>query len=123
MPAKVPTDEHLDRVFRALGDRTRRQLLARLSEGSAMVTELAEPFDMSLPAVGKHLRVLERAGLVRRTVTGRVHRCALDATPLRNAEEWLSHYRVFWNETLDALEDHVLKGTGKKPRARTKARD
>ena len=63
---------HLDLVFRALGDRTRRQLLARLTEGSAMVTELAKPFEMSLPAVGKHLRVLERAGLVHRTIDGRV---------------------------------------------------
>ncbi|MEM8682180.1 MAG: metalloregulator ArsR/SmtB family transcription factor [Pseudomonadota bacterium] len=122
MPVHKHSDENLDLVFRALGDRTRRQLLARLSQGSAMVTELAEPFDMSLPAVGKHLRVLEKAGLVKRTITGRVHRCALDATPLRTAEEWLAHYRVFWGETLDALEDYVRKDAAVKKRTRRKAR-
>ncbi|MEQ9562816.1 MAG: metalloregulator ArsR/SmtB family transcription factor, partial [Woeseiaceae bacterium] len=92
-------DEQLDLVFRALGDRTRRKILSRLSTGSAMVTELAEPFDMSLPAVGKHLRVLENAGLVQRTINGRVHQCTLNASPMKDANEWLACYEQFWNET------------------------
>lgn len=100
-------EAQLDLVFRALGDRTRRKLLARLAKGPAMVTELAEPFDMSLPAVGKHLRVLENAGLVQRTIAGRVHRCALSALPLKNANDWLSHYQQFWGETLNALDEFI----------------
>lgn len=72
-----------------------------------MVTELAKPFDMSLPAVGKHLRILEAAGLVRRNVKGRVHRCSLDALPLLHVDEWLTTYRQFWGETLDSLADYV----------------
>jgi len=108
---KALQEEDLDLVFRALGDRTRRELLARLSEGSAMVTDLAKPFDMSLPAVGKHLRVLEKAGLVRRTISGRVHRCALNALPLRNAGQWLVRYQKFWAETLDALSEYIQSDT------------
>lgn len=100
-------EEHLDRVFRALGDQTRRKLLARLARGSATVTELAEPFEMSLPAVGKHLRALENAGLLERKIAGRVHRCSLNAKPLQNAREWLAHYQQFWTETLDALHAHL----------------
>ena len=106
-------EERLDRVFRALSDRTRRKLLARLTEGSAMVTELAKPFDMSLPAVGKHLRVLENAGLIERTISGRVHRCALNASPLKSVDEWLDRYQQFWSETLDALSEYVQSGAGK----------
>lgn len=97
----------LDLVFRALGDRTRRELLARLTDGPAMVTTLAKPFGMSLPAVGKHLRVLERAGLISRTIDGRVHRCALDAQPLKDANEWLESYARFWGETIDALTQYL----------------
>lgn len=78
-----------------------------------MVTELAEPFDMSLPAVSKHLRVLENAGLVNRTVNGRVHNCVLEAIPLMTAESWISHYRQFWGESLDALGDYIENGTEK----------
>jgi DNA-binding transcriptional ArsR family regulator len=107
--SSAASERKLDLVFRALSDRTRRRLLSRLSEGSAMVTELAAPFDMSLPAVGKHLRVLEKAGLVQRTIDGRIHQCALDATPLKNANEWLSRYRKFWGETLDALDEYIRK--------------
>lgn len=102
-----PNSQDLDLVFKALGDQTRRELLARLSKGPAMVTELAKPFDMSLPAVGKHLRVLEKAGLVERCISGRVHQCALNPLPLKNAREWLSHYQQFWNETLDALSGYL----------------
>ncbi len=105
--AGVASDKDLDCIFRALADPTRREILSRLADGSAMVTELAEPFDMSLPAVGKHLKVLEQAGLVKRTVNGRVHRCSLNATPLKDATQWLAHYEKFWDETLDALIDYV----------------
>lgn len=104
--ARSPDDTQLDQVFRALGDPTRRRILKRLAAGPAMVSELARPFDMTLPAVGKHLRVLERAGLVRRNIEGRIHRCSLHALPLRDAEQWLSHYRRFWDQTLKALAEH-----------------
>ena len=97
----------LDRVFGALGDRTRRTLLARLARGPAMITELAEPFGISLPAVSRHIRVLERAELVQRTIEGRVHRCSLRAQPLQEANQWLADYREFWMGTLDALARHV----------------
>ncbi len=100
-------DDRLDGVFRALADRTRRALLARLERSPASITELAEPFAMTLPAVSKHVRVLESAGLVAREVDGRVHRCSFDPSPLREADAWLAHYRGFWEETLDALADFV----------------
>lgn len=102
-------EDRLDRVFGALSDCTRRALLARLSQDAAKITDLAEPFDMSLPAVSKHLRVLERAGLVQRTIDGRVHRCSLDAAPLEEADRWLARYRVFWEEALDNLARFVGK--------------
>ncbi len=102
-----PHAAHLDRVFRALGDQTRRALLARLAREPAMVTELAEPFDLSLPAVSRHIRVLERAGLLRRTVDGRVHHCTLDPEALREADEWLRHYRQFWGANLQSLARYV----------------
>jgi DNA-binding transcriptional ArsR family regulator len=100
-------EERLDRAFHALADRTRRALLARLASGPAMVTELAAPFEMSLPAVSKHLKVLERAGLVERAIDGRVHRCSLRAVPLREVEAWVEHYRGFWEDRLDALARYV----------------
>jgi DNA-binding transcriptional ArsR family regulator len=101
------TDDRLDLVFQALADRTRRALLARLAHEPSKITDLAEPFEMSLPAVSRHIRVLERARLVRRTVDGRVHRCSLTAQPLRSVEAWLGHYRPFWDSTLDALARYV----------------
>lgn len=100
-------DDWLDAAFHALADRTRRALLERLAEGPAKVTELAEPFAISLAAVSKHIRVLERAGLVQRTVDGRIHHCALDPEPLRELDAWLSHYRAFWSGTLDELARYV----------------
>ncbi len=107
-PTKSSASNHrLDLVFHALADRTRRALLARLAEGPAMVTELAEPFAMSLPAVSKHLKVLERARLVVRAVDGRVHRCSLAAEPLQEVERWLDHYRSFWEDRLHALARYV----------------
>ena len=105
--AGTQSEEQLDLIFRALGDRTRRALLATLSNRPAMVTELAEPFAMSLPAVSRHIRVLEGAGLVTRAVDGRVHHCSLRAEPLRNVEAWLGDYRKFWEGTLDSLARHV----------------
>jgi DNA-binding transcriptional ArsR family regulator len=94
----------LDRAFAALSDPTRRQIVRRLSQGRARVTDLAEPFDISLNAVSKHLKVLERAGLVRRTRSGREHHIALDPEPIRRIASWASRYERFWNERLDRLE-------------------
>jgi DNA-binding transcriptional ArsR family regulator len=97
----------LDAVFSALADPTRRAIVVRLAEGEASVSELAEPFDVSLPAVTKHLAVLERAGLLEHHKRGRVRRCRLIAAPMRAADEWLSTYRVFWERRLDSLADHL----------------
>src|SRR5215468_8727423 len=93
-------EDRLDIVFGALSDRTRRKLVARLAEAPATIGQLAEPFAMSLVAVSKHVRVLERAGLVRRAIDGRIHRCSLDAKKLREVTVWLERYRVFWDDTL-----------------------
>jgi DNA-binding transcriptional ArsR family regulator len=101
------SDDQLDLLFRALGDRTRRALLTRLAVKPAMVTELAQPFALSLPAVSRHIRVLERARLVVRNVDGRVHHCTLDPAPLKTVEAWLAHYRHFWEGQLAALAHHV----------------
>lgn len=94
----------LDRVFAALADPTRRATLARLSEGPASVSELAAPFEMSKPAVSKHLKVLREAGLLVREIDGRHHRCSLRSEPLRQASEWISTYDRFWSSGLDGLE-------------------
>lgn len=100
-------EDRLDAVFQALGDRTRRALLRRLRRAPAMITELARPFAMSLPAVSRHIRVLEQAGLIVRHVDGRVHHCSFDPRPLRTASQWLRHNRRFWEGTLDSLAHHV----------------
>jgi DNA-binding transcriptional ArsR family regulator len=94
----------LDTTFGALSDPTRRAILAMLMQGQASITELARPHRMSLPAVMKHVGVLEHAGLVSQKKTGRTRHCRLAARPLKDAEEWLSHYRVFWEKQFDALE-------------------
>jgi len=112
----TPANDRLDRVFHALSDRTRRALVARLTQGPSTITELAAPFDMSLPAVSKHLKVLETAQLINRTVEGRIHRCSLTAEPMHEAEQWLANYRSFWDETLDALARYAERK--KKPRRR-----
>lgn len=98
----------LDTVFQALTDATRRAMLRSLAEGDRNIGELAAPFDMSLAAASKHVKVLERAGLVRRMVKGRTHVCRLEPTPLAAADEWLRFYEQFWNLRLDAL-DALLK--------------
>lgn len=97
----------LDTVFSALGDATRRAILARLAEGDARVTELAAPHDMSLPAVSKHLRVLENAGLLRKEKDGRVIRCRLDPDALKNAADWVEQYRQFWEGQFDQLAHYL----------------
>ena len=95
---------HLDTVFHALGDATRRHMLRELSRGERTVSQLAEPFAISLAAASKHIKVLENAGMIRREVRGRTHLCRLDPGPLAGAHEWLSHYERFWTGRLDALE-------------------
>jgi len=103
----VTNNRQLDWIFGALSDATRRAILEELAHGERTVGELAEPFEISRPAISKHLRVLERAGLVRRTPEGRISRCALDAAPLREAADWVEHYRDFWEERLDALARYL----------------
>ncbi len=100
----VTNGSKLDRTFGALADPIRRAILGRLADGDATVGELARPFDVSRPAISKHLRVLERAGLVRRTRDGRVSRCGLDANPIRDAAQWVEQYRGYWEQQLDSLE-------------------
>jgi DNA-binding transcriptional ArsR family regulator len=97
----------LDRTFAALSDPTRRAILTRLARGDASVSELAAPFAMSLPAISKHLRVLEQAGLIERTRDGRVHRLRLVAQPLHEAAAWIAHYQQFWEQQLVALADYL----------------
>ena len=109
------SDDRLDLVFHAISDRTRRALLARLAKGPVMVTELARPFAMSLPGVAKHIRILERARLVTRTVEGRIHRCSLAPEPLQEAECWLNHYRSFWTDNLNSLARYAEKEKQGKP--------
>jgi DNA-binding transcriptional ArsR family regulator len=100
-------EERLDAVFSALGDTTRRRILARLTRGPATISEIAEPFEMTLPAVSKHLRVLERAGLIRRRRDGWYHHCELRTRPLETAIAFLAKYRPFWEDTLESLARHV----------------
>ena len=99
--------DHLSATFAALADPTRRAILARLALGELSVTELAEPFDMSMPAVSKHLRVLERAGLIARRKEAQWRRCRIDAAPLKEVATWAERYRQIWEQRLDRL-DHYL---------------
>ncbi len=99
--------DRLDTTFAALADPTRRAILARLASGEASVQELAAPFDMSLPAVSKHLKVLERAGLVARGRDAQRRPCRLVAAPLRDVADWAERYRRFWEERLDRLDDYL----------------
>jgi DNA-binding transcriptional ArsR family regulator len=94
----------LDTVFHALGDATRRRMLHELAHGERTVSQLAEPFAISLAAASKHIKALENAGLIRREVRGRTHLCRLDPGPLASAHEWLSFYERFWTDRLDVLE-------------------
>ena len=112
----MPADR-LSHTFSALADPTRRAILARLAGGETTVTELAEPFDMSLPAVTKHLKVLERAGLIARGRDAQWRPCRLHAEPLKAAADWIEHYRRFWEQSFDRLEGylHELQAKPKKP--------
>lgn len=97
-------ESQLNDLFRALSDPTRRAMLAHLAQGPRTVGELAAPYAISLAGASKHIQALERAGLVRREVQGRVHTCRLDAAPLHHGAEWIRHYERFWSGRLDALE-------------------
>lgn len=107
------TQDQLSSTFAALADPTRRAILARLSSGERSVTELAAPFEMTMPAVSKHLKVLERAGLIERGREAQWRPCRLDATPLKGAADWVADYRRFWEERLDRLDDYLTKLQGK----------
>ncbi len=97
----------LDKTFGALADPTRREILARLASGEASVTELAEPFEMTLPGVSKHLKVLERAGLISRGRVAQSRPCRLEVAPLREAADWIERYRRFWEQSFDRLDDYL----------------
>jgi DNA-binding transcriptional ArsR family regulator len=99
--------DRLSATFAALADPTRRAILARLASGESSVTELAEPFEMSLPAISRHLKVLERAGLIARGREAQWRPCRLDAGPLKNAAKWLERYRRFWEQSFDRLDDYL----------------
>jgi DNA-binding transcriptional ArsR family regulator len=99
--------DRLSETFSALADPTRRAILARLASGEATVTELAEPFEMSLPAVSKHLKVLQRAGLIARTREAQWRPCRLQPEPLKDIADWVEHYRRFWEESLDRLDEYL----------------
>ena len=101
------TVDDLSTTFAALADPTRRAILARLTTGETSVTELAEPFDMSMPAISKHLKVLERAGLIARSRDAQWRPCRLDAGPLKEVADWVDHYRRFFEESFDRLDDYL----------------
>ena len=103
------THDHLSATFAALADPTRRAILARLALGETSVTELAEPFDMSLPAVSRHLKVLENAGLIARGREAQWRPCRLEAGPLRDIAGWVEHYRRFWEQSFDRLDAYLRK--------------
>lgn len=105
----------LNQTFAALSDPTRRRLLAHLARGDQRVTDLARPHAMSLPAISKHLRVLEKAGLLRRRRYGRVHEMHLEPEPLKQAAQWVEKYRKFWEGSLDRLADYLEKTTKESP--------
>ncbi len=109
--------DRLSRTFAALADPTRRALLARLQSGETSVTELAAPFAMSLPAVSKHLRVLERSGLIERSRSAQWRPCRLKAGPLKEASDWIEHYRHFWEQSFDRLDAYLqqLQADAKTP--------
>lgn len=121
--------DQLSATFAALADPTRRAILARLALGETSVSELAEPFAMSMPAVSKHLKVLERAGLIARGREAQWRPCRLDAAPLRKAANWIEEYRRFWEMTFDRLDDYLRtikvkeSKAGKKPSHKTKIKE
>jgi DNA-binding transcriptional ArsR family regulator len=105
--------DSLDRTFGALADPTRRKILERLARGDARITELAQPFAMSLPAISRHIAVLERAGLLKRRRAGRVHHVKLNSVPMQRAYRWIDEYRRFWEGSLDSLAAYLERGDAK----------
>lgn len=108
--------DHLSTTFAALADPTRRAILARLASGECSVTELAQPFDMSMPAVSKHLRVLERAGLIARGRDAQWRPCRLEAAPLKEVADWAERYRAMWEQRFDRLENYLQQLQAKEKR-------
>jgi len=100
-------NDTISRTFAAIADPTRREIIDRLAEKEMCVTEIAEPINMSLPAVSKHLRIIERAGIIKRIKRGKFYHFKLVAKPMKGASEWLERYQIFWNNQLDALEDYL----------------
>jgi DNA-binding transcriptional ArsR family regulator len=105
----MKADDQLSVIFAALADPTRRAILARLADGDATVTELAEPFSISLPAISRHLKVLEHAGLISRSRSGQWLSSTLDAAPLKEATDWMERYRQFWDASFDRLDAHLRR--------------
>jgi DNA-binding transcriptional ArsR family regulator len=110
------SSDHLSTTFAALADPTRRAILARLTSGEASVTQLAEPFEMSMPAISKHLSVLERAGLIARGRQAQWRPCRLKAGPMKDVADWLQHYQRFWTESFDRLDDYLREVQKKEKR-------
>lgn len=108
MSASATHKKDLDSIFNALADATRRSMLDRLRRGPLTVTELAEPYTMSLNGVSKHIKTLEKAGLVRRHIRGREHLCALDARNIEDAVQWMNHYSEFWTDRVNTLESYLV---------------
>ena len=113
-------NDRLSETFGALADPTRRAILARLASGEASVTELASPFAMSMPAISKHLKVLERAGLIVRGREAQWRPCRLQAAPLQDVAGWVEHYRRFWEESFDRLDDYLRELKARDPKHRAK---
>ena len=116
------TPDSLSTTFAALADPTRRAILARLASGETSVTELAEPFEMSMPAISKHLKVLERAGLIARGREAQWRPCRLEAGPLKDVAGWVEHYRRFWEESFDRLDDYLQELQTKEKKSGRKQR-
>jgi DNA-binding transcriptional ArsR family regulator len=116
MDNKEMQTDPLSATFAALADPTRRAILARLANGEATVTELAEPFQMSLPGVSKHLKVLETAGLISKGRDAQWRPCRLEGKPLRDVAEWMNTYRRFWDESMDRLDDYLQELQKEQPR-------
>jgi DNA-binding transcriptional ArsR family regulator len=112
--------DHLSSTFAALANPTRRAILARLATGDAPVTELAKPFDMSMPAISKHLKVLERAGLIARSREAQWRPCRIEAGRLKELADWVEHYRRFWEQSLDRLDEYLKEVQSKEIKAKEK---
>src|SRR3954469_5037784 len=117
------TPDRLDATFSALADPTRRAILARLASGEASVLDIAKPFDMSLPAVSKHLKVLERAGLIARGREAQWRPCRIEPAPLKEADDWLEEYRRLWEARLDRLDDYLKELQAKENKENKRERD